>query len=77
MVSESGFLKELDAFIAEEMKSLEQLEILLLVSGNPHKWWSAATVYEVVKSNPASVAGRLSELAARGMVRKESGAETR
>jgi hypothetical protein len=76
-VSESAFSKELDAFIAEEMKSLEQLEILLLISGNPHKWWSAGTVYEVIKSNPASVAARLDEMAARGVVRKEGGAEAR
>ena len=76
-MSESGFSKELDAFIAAEMKSLEQLEILLLISGNPHKWWSAVTVYEVVKSNPTSVATRLDELTARGVLRKESGTESR
>jgi hypothetical protein len=58
-VNESAFSKELDAFIAAEMKSLEQLEILLLLSGNPHKFWSASTVYEVIKSSPVSVAARL------------------
>ena len=76
-VSESAFSKELDAFIADEIKSLEQLEILLLLSGNPHKWWSVATVYEVIKSSTASVAARLEELVARGVIRGEKGAETR
>ncbi len=76
-MNENAFSKELDAFIAREMKSLEQLEILLLLSGNPHKWWSAPTVYEVIKSSPASVAARLEELATRNVVRKEAGAEVR
>jgi hypothetical protein len=76
-VSETAFSKELEAFIAGQMQSLEQLEILLLLSGNPHKWWSVATAYEVIKSSPGSVAARLEELAARGMVRKEAGPEVR
>jgi hypothetical protein len=64
-VSESGFSAELDRFIAAEIQSLEQLEILLLLSGNPHKWWSAAGVYEVVKSSLGSVENRLKDMAGR------------
>jgi hypothetical protein len=77
IVSESGFSDELDKFIAAEIQSLEQLEILLLLSGNPHKWWSAKSVYDVIKSSPASVEDRLSEMAATGMLRKETDGETR
>ena len=70
-VSESGFSKELDKFIAQEIQSVEQLEVLLLLSGNPDKWWTAQGAYDIIKSNPASVANRLEEMVARGVLRKE------
>jgi hypothetical protein len=76
-VSESAFSKELDKFIAEEIQSLEQLEILLLLSGNPHKWWTAKGAYEVIKSNPASVEARLEEMTVRRALRKETENEVR
>ena len=76
-MSESGFSEQLDKFIAQEIGSLEQLEILLFVSGNPHKWWTAQDIYNVVKSSPQSVGERLDEMVARGFLRKETDAETR
>jgi hypothetical protein len=71
-VSESGFSNELDRFIAVEINSLEQLEILLFLSGNPHKWWTAQDVYNVVKSSPQSVGDRLNEMVERGFLRKDT-----
>lgn len=76
-VNESGFSPELDKFIAAEIQSLEQLEILLLLSGNPHKWWTATGVYEVVKSSLQSVEGRLREMTERGILKKETDSEVR
>ena len=76
-MSESAFSKELDRFIAEEIQTLEQLEILLLLSGNPHKWWSAKGVYDVVKSSLPSVEARLNVMTERGLLRKEVETETR
>jgi hypothetical protein len=76
-VSESGFSDELDKFIAVEINSLEQLEILLLLSGNPHKWWTAQGVYEVVKSSPQSVQERLQQMVERGILRLEGQGEVR
>lgn len=76
-MSESGFSDELDKFIATEINSLEQLEILLLLSGNPHKWWTAQGVYEVIKSSPQSVQERLNEMQERGILRKETDSEVR
>ena len=70
-VSETGFSKELEEFIGAEIQSLEQLEILLLLSGNPHRWWNARSVYEVVKSSTSSVEDRLNELAQRGLLKAE------
>lgn len=60
-----------------EIKSLEQLEILFLLSGNPHKWWTANAVYEVVKSSLSSVQERLNDMLQRGFLRQETGNETR
>jgi DNA-binding transcriptional regulator GbsR (MarR family) len=70
-VSEKVFSAELEQFIASEINSLEQLEILLLLSGNPHKWWTAGGVYEVIKSSVQSVQDRLNEMTGRGLLRKE------
>jgi hypothetical protein len=76
-VSERVFSEELERFIAAEINSLEQLEILLLLSGNPHKWWSAEGVYDVIKSSVQSVRDRLEEMTHRGMLRKEVESEVR
>lgn len=75
-MNESGFSNELSGFISARIKSLEQLEILLLLSGNPHKHWTAQGVYEVVKSSIGSVKERLKEFCEAGIVKVEDGAET-
>ena len=67
----------MEKFIAAEINSLEQLEILLLLSGNPHKWWTANGVYEVIKSSVQSVQDRLNEMAERGILTKENENEIR
>ena len=64
-------------FLGQYIKSVEQLEILLLLSGNPHKWWTATGVYEVIKSSVQSVQDRLNEMVARGILRKEAENEVR
>jgi hypothetical protein len=76
-VNESGFSEELQKFIATEITSLEQLEILLLLSGNPHRWWSAQSVYDVVKSSPASVEDRLKTFAERSILNRDPEKEDR
>ena len=76
-VSEKVFSEELERFIAAEINSLEQLEILLLLSGNPHKWWTPAGVYEVVKSSMQSVQERLNDMTNRGILSREIETEAR
>lgn len=76
-MSERIFSEDLEKFIAAEINSLEQLEILLLLSGNPHKWWTANGVYDVIKSSVQSVQDRLDEMVHRGMLRKETDSEVR
>jgi len=74
-VPDSGLSEELEKFITGEIHSLEELEILLLLSLDPRKWWTANMVYDVVKSSPASVEERLKRFARRGMLKTENAAE--
>lgn len=46
-------------FVASHIRSLDQLEVLLLVSALPDRQWSVEAVYRIVLSNPALVARRL------------------
>jgi hypothetical protein len=76
-VNDNGFSEDLEEFVRGEIQSLEQLEILLLLSGNPHKWWTAKSVYDVVKSSTGSVEDRLKDFASRGILKSETGNELR
>lgn len=60
----------LEKFIAEEIGSIEQLEILLTVAASPDRYWSAKEVYDVVKSSVQSADRRLKEFANRGLLRQ-------
>jgi hypothetical protein len=54
--------------IATHIRSLEQLETLLLLAGHPEKEWSAEEVYSVIRSRPGSIAERLEELRGQGLL---------
>ncbi len=71
-MAESGIPAEVERFIASHIKSIEQLEVLLLLSSAPEKRWSVAAVYEVIRSSEASVHERLNELEAQGLVESRS-----
>ena len=45
----------LQSFIAAYIGSVEQLEILCLLSRSPDKWWSPKDVFHVVQSSEHSV----------------------
>lgn len=72
-VSESGFSEELERFIKEQINSLEELEILLLLSGTPQRNWTEQAVYQVIKSSQPSVSRRLMELASKKLISCEPG----
>ncbi len=63
---------EVQRFVAQHIKSLDQLEVLLLVSALPDREWSVDAVYKVVLSNPAIVAERLENFVKAGLL-KSSG----
>lgn len=57
--------------ISRYIRSVEQLEILLLVQSQPNRAWSAGEVYEVIRSTKASVEGRLRTFTAEGFLVEE------
>lgn len=48
------------------VRSVEQLEILLLLQRRPDEWWNAARVADELRTSAASAARRLEELAGHG-----------
>jgi predicted transcriptional regulator len=60
---------EVEEFIFNYIDSLEQLEILLLLSSSPERIWSSEEVNERIKSSSSSIAQRLEKLTAHGLVR--------
>ncbi len=65
---ESQIPESVARFIAQNIGSLEQLEILLLLASVPEQEWSIEAVYNIVRSSPSSVAERLEELRQRGLL---------
>jgi hypothetical protein len=54
--------REIEQFIHEKINSVEQLEVLLLLSGSPEKEWSAAEVSQKLYIQPESATKRLADL---------------
>jgi hypothetical protein len=59
---------EVRQFLARYIQTVEQLEILLLVSNDPGKCWTISEVYSVIRSSEASVAQRLETFTAAGFL---------
>ena len=55
-------------FIAVHVRSLEQLEILLLLANQPERSWNVDAVYEVIRSSRSSAGERLDELRLQGLL---------
>jgi hypothetical protein len=64
---------ELERFIVREIRSIEQLEVLLLLRKEPEKWWSEADVFEAIRSSLPSVVDRLAQLSAAGFLERRDG----
>lgn len=59
-------------FLSRYVRSIEQLEILLLFGREPSVEWSATQVYEAILSTPSSVERWLTELTGHGLLEKIS-----
>lgn len=58
------------AFLSRHIRSVEQLEILLLFARAPGSLWSAKKVYDTILSTPHSVERWLEEMTRAGLLEK-------
>lgn len=58
------------AFLARHIRSVEQLEILLLFARGPGVAWSSKKVYDTILSTPHSVERWLEEMTRNGLLAK-------
>ncbi|CAN5256225.1 hypothetical protein BH20VER2_BH20VER2_17170 [soil metagenome] len=61
------------ALISRYIRSVEQLEVLLLLHGQPERFWTADEVYDVIRSSRSSVMQRLENFTAEEFLETEPG----
>jgi len=76
-LSSGGIPAEVEQFIQDNIPSVEQLEVLLLLSESPEKAWSATEVSQKLHRQPLSVAARLDDLHLLGLLSVSGEAELR
>ena len=64
--------EDVERFLLQQIWSTEQLEVLLVVASQPEREWTVEEVYEVVKTQPGSIARHLQEFQHRGFLRASS-----
>ncbi|HLP78135.1 MAG TPA: hypothetical protein VK327_14600 [Candidatus Paceibacterota bacterium] len=67
-MSPSELPSDVRQLLKEQIRSIEQLEILLLLRDAPERNWSADEVYQKVRSSERSVIQTLEELSNRGLL---------
>jgi hypothetical protein len=72
-VSSRELPEDVQQLLKEQIRSIEQLEILLLLREAPEKTWTAATVYQTVRSSERSVSATLDHLARSGFLSRSEG----
>jgi hypothetical protein len=61
------------AFVHRYISSVEQIEVLLILRGAPDRSFTAEDISAIVRTNTASLAGRLAGLARAGLAAKDQG----
>ena len=64
----SGIAKNVEQFIHDNINSMEQLEVLVLLAGDPQQEWSATRVSQELRIQPESAAMRLADLHDKGIL---------
>lgn len=67
-MSLSELPRDVQQLLAEQIRSIEQLEIVLLLRDSMDRRWTASEVYQKVRSSERSVSYTLDELARRGLL---------
>jgi hypothetical protein len=70
IVSQRELPSDVRQFLAEYIRSIEQLEILLLLRESPERQWTPAAIYQRVRSSERSVTGTLEALCKQNLVRQ-------
>jgi hypothetical protein len=55
-------------FLVQQVRSVEQLEVLVLLGAAPDREWTAAEVCDQLRSSVRSIEGRLGDLCAQGLL---------
>lgn len=71
VVAPSDLPSEVQQLLREHIRSIETLEILLLLRGDPGRAWTAAAVFQQVRSSERSIGQTLDNLTHRGFLRRE------
>ena len=72
-MSQNELPQDAKRLIADHITSVEQLEILLLLHGQPDQQWSVKAVAEQMRTSEQSAASRLADLEARGFLKSSDG----
>jgi hypothetical protein len=59
--------------LARYIRSVEQLEVLLLFASQPNRTWTATDVYEVIRSSKSSIADRVQSFTNDGFLAEAAG----
>lgn len=71
-MTETGIPTEVRDFISEHIASMEQIEVLLLLSGQPEKEWPVDAVVAHIQSGPASILAHLRAFCEQGLLVQKS-----
>lgn len=70
-MSNASFSPEFRRFIRRYITSIEQIDVLLLLFGEPGRTWNAVEISATLRSSDASIRSRLESLAAAKLIVKE------
>ena len=70
-MSEAGVPDEVRRFLADEIHSVEQLEVLLSLHRQPAEWWTAERMAAELRTSSDSVATRMAEMTVRGLLESQ------
>jgi predicted transcriptional regulator len=66
-----GIPDSIKQFLARYIRSVEHIEILLLLRNQPDRTWTVLQVYEVIRSSQSSIEKGLERFAAHGFLAEE------
>jgi hypothetical protein len=67
-LGDTGIPDDVRRFVADEIHSLEQLEILLSLHRHASEWWTAERMADDLRTSRASVAARMADMSVRGLL---------